>query len=151
MRASFHLVRLGFLLALAAAALSAPSLARADDAPLAASDRAAIRKVIEDQIAAFRRDDGETAFGFASPGIRDQFGSADNFMDMVKSGYAPVYRPKKVDFGALEVDSGTILQHVFLVGPDGQLVEAIYFMEREADGSWRISGCVLTQSDQTTS
>ena len=37
---------------------------------LSAADRAAIREVIQSQVEAFGRDDGEDAFGYASPSIR---------------------------------------------------------------------------------
>src|SRR6185369_2536882 len=65
------------------------------------ADRGAIRAVIEQQLAAFQRDDGEAAFAFASPGIRAQFQTAETFMSMVRSGYPPVYRPREVQFGEL--------------------------------------------------
>jgi hypothetical protein len=112
-----------------------------------AADAGAIRAVVEQQLAAFQRDDGETAFGFASPGIREHFGTAENFMQMVRSGYQPVYRPREVSFGALTSVEGKLVQRVLLVGPDGVAVVALYTMERQADGSWRISACYLTTSD----
>ena len=65
------------------------------------AEKGAIRKVIEAQIGAFRADDGERAFGYASPNIRQIFRSAENFMAMVRNGYQPVYRPRSVRFGDL--------------------------------------------------
>jgi hypothetical protein len=118
-------------------ALAAPL--RAQDA----SDRAAIRDVIEKQMEAFGRDDGETAFGLASPTIRGMFGSADVFMEMVRQGYQPVYRPKSVEFGKLGEVSGRIAQEVHVIGPDGRPVTALYVMTQLPDGSWRIDGCYL--------
>ena len=47
-------------------------------------DRAAVRLVIEKQLAAFADDDAEQAFAFASPKIQDMFITARNFMDMVR-------------------------------------------------------------------
>jgi hypothetical protein len=108
-----------------------------------AADKAAIRDVIEKQMEAFRRDDGEAAFGFASPTIRGMFGSADVFMDMVRQGYQPVYRPKSVEFGKLGEVSGQIAQEVHVIGPDGRPVTALYVMTQLPDGSWRIDGCYL--------
>ena len=37
------------------------------------------------------------------------------------------------------------MQRVELVGPDGHGATALYTMEREADGTWRISGCSLVE------
>jgi len=113
---------------------------------LAAADRGAIRAVVEDQLAAFQRDDGTAAFALASPHIREQFGSVENFMEMVRTGYQPVYRPREVAFGDVTITDGRIVQRVLLVGPDGIPVTALYTMERQPDGSWRIAGCTLTIS-----
>ena len=107
------------------------------------AERSAIRAVIESQMAAFGRDDGEAAFSYASPSIRARFGSADNFMEMVRGGYPAVYRPRAVDFQELITSEGTLLQLVRVVGPDGVPMIAAYEMERQPDGSWRINGCAL--------
>ena len=32
-------------------------------------------------------------------------------------------------------------------GPDGRPRIALYIMERQPDGSWKIDGCILTESD----
>ncbi len=79
--------------------LAATTGARADDATsVTEADRTAIRAVIEAQIAAFRTDDGVTAFRFASPSIQRQFGDPVTFLTMVRTGYLPVYRPREVQF-----------------------------------------------------
>jgi hypothetical protein len=113
-----------------------------------AADRAAIRNVIQQQIEAFRRDDGEAAFGFASPAIRSMFGVSDVFMDMVRSGYRPVYRPRTFEFGALVTLDGKPAQKVDIIGPDGQPVVALYVMTQLPDGSWRIDGCYLQAPEE---
>jgi hypothetical protein len=121
---------------------------RADDATVSAADSAAIHDVVANQLAAFQRDDGAKAFGYASPFIQQMFISPDNFMTMVRSGYQPVYRPKHVAFTDIDIQNGVPTQHVLLVGPDGAEVEALYSMEHEADGRWLINGCVLKPSYQ---
>jgi len=115
------------------------------------SDAAAIRSVIERQLEAFQRDDATAAFAFAAPGIQARFGTPEAFMDMVKRAYQPVYRPREKEFRALTSGEEGPVQKVLLVGPDGRLVLALYSMEREADGSWRISGCVLVEAEERTS
>jgi ketosteroid isomerase-like protein len=102
-----------------------------------------IRAVIESQIDAFRNDDGERAFSFASPDIRAMFGDAATFMGMVRGGYAAVYRPREVEFRSLELQGAQWSQRVLVVGPDNVPVIARYIMEQQSDGSWRIDGCVL--------
>lgn len=107
------------------------------------TDRAAIRDIISRQIDAFRRDDGATAFGLASPNIQGTFGSPEIFMDMVRQGYAPVYRPRSVEFGDLTELGGQPAQKVYVIAPDGRQVTAIYVMTQLPDGTWRVDGCYL--------
>ena len=123
-------------------ALGAPA-AGAEGEALGERDRDAIRGVIEAQLAAFQADDGETAFGFASPAIQEMFGSPTNFLAMVKTGYMPVYRPREVRFEGLVTHQGAPVQLVLLVGPDLEVVTAYYAMQKQPDGTWRINGCVL--------
>jgi hypothetical protein len=121
--------------------------ARADDAALTPTDRTAIHTVIADQLAAFQRDDGVAAFAQAAPVIRERFVTPENFLAMVRAGYAPVYRPREVAFGTLETVEGRLVQRVLLVGPDGLPAVALYVMERQPDGTWKIAACILTVAD----
>jgi hypothetical protein len=115
---------------------------------VSAADRSAIQGIIQSQVEAFRRDDGEAAFGFASPSIRGMFGSPEIFMDMVRQGYQPVYRPKIFDFREIMTLHGQVTQKVHVVGPDGKPVTAYYPMTRLPDGSWRINGCYLQAPEE---
>jgi DNA-binding transcriptional LysR family regulator len=110
---------------------------------LSAADRAAIRDVISRQMAAFQRDAAAEAFAFAAPGIRAIFGTPDAFMAMVRTGYMPVYRPRRADFEDPVGRQGRIVQPVRIVGPDGATVLALYDMEAQPDGTWLIAGCSL--------
>jgi hypothetical protein len=112
-------------------------------ADLPQADTTAIRAVVQGQLDAFRRDDQEAAFGFASPTIQDVFRTPEGFMAMVRQGYAPVYRPRQVLFQDIVTFRGQPTQRVYLVGPDGRAVIAYYLMERQPDGTWRIDGCIL--------
>ena len=130
----------------------APGLAwaQAPATDIGAADRAKIRAVISDQIAAFRRDDAQAAFGFAAPNIQAMFGTPERFLGMVRDSYQAVYRPSDVAFGELVRIDDRLTQLVQVVGPDGAARTALYFMERQADGTWRIAGCVLTTGQGTT-
>lgn len=102
-----------------------------------------IRSVIQQQIAAFQQDDAEGAFAFASPGIRAHFGTAEIFMQMVKTGYAPVHNPRAVLFADLITIEGYPAQQVMLMSSNAELVQAVYVMEQQPDRTWRINGCFL--------
>jgi hypothetical protein len=130
--------------------LAGAALAQTPATDVGGADRAAIRGVIESQIAAFRRDDGAGAFAFASPTIKRMFGTPENFMDMVRGGYPQVYRPSAVGFGELMRAGDRLVQLVDIVGPDGLPVIAVYEMERQPDGSWQINGCSLMRPPERT-
>ena len=109
-----------------------------------ATDRIAIRAVIAAQIDAFRRNDAAAAFALAAPGIKARFGDREHFMAMVRTAYPAVFRPRSVSFGAIAGDRASLKQKVTLTGPDGRMAVALYSMEHEADGAWRIASCALT-------
>ncbi|MGI9434443.1 MAG: DUF4864 domain-containing protein [Geminicoccaceae bacterium] len=135
---------LALLLGLCLCIVAGISVARSDVADsLSDADRTAIRNVIQAQIAAFRADDDLLAFSFATPSIQNRFGDASSFIAMVKRGYLPVYRPRHVEFSELLDVQGKLAQRVVVVGPDSSVFSAYYLMQRQPDGDWRISGCVL--------
>ena len=127
--------------------LSLTGSARAQDAASPA-DAAEISRVITAQIEAFRRNDAAAAFAFATPGIQEKFGDSTHFVEAVKQAYPQVYRPRSFKFTGMGSEDGLVTQRVEIVGPDGRLVTAIYDMAHEQDGSWRIAGCRLLESDQ---
>lgn len=140
-------IRLLFVLAVS---ISSPVASRAGEADLPRADRQAIRQVIDAQMQAFQRDDGKAAFAHASPMIQQMFGTPEFFMTMVRQGYQPVYRPREVEFREIVEFRGEPTQTVFVVGPDGGAVVALYKMQKQPDGSWRINGCILTDVDDRT-
>jgi hypothetical protein len=122
--------------------LGAPGFAD-DDADLSPGDREAIQHVIQQQLDAFQRDDEIEAFSYAAPSIQAQFKTPAEFMRMVRSGYEAVYRPRSTRFLEAFVLNGQVMQPLEVVAPDESVLVAFYLMERQADGTWRISGCVL--------
>lgn len=114
--------------------------------PVAADDGSGVRAVIAGQMEAFQADDGPGAYAFAAPRIRKVFPNPDIFMSMVKSGYAPVYRPKSVTYGRLQTYAEGFAQEVFLIGPDGKAYTAIYLLERQPDGSLKIAGVRMVEA-----
>ena len=103
-----------------------------------------LKSIISNQIEAFRKNDGVTAFGFASLKLRSIFQSPDRFMEMVKSQYAPVYRPENFSFGQTSLETaGRPVQIVDIVDQQGRSWRAVYTFEHHPDGSWRIAGVRL--------
>lgn len=133
---------------LAVAVILGGAFAAGADEGVAPADASAIQQVIQGQMAAFKVDDWGAAFAYASPGIQAKFESPQVFRQMVTSAYQPVYRPQGVEFRALETGELGPTQEVFVVGPDGLAYLAYYTMERQPDGSWRISGCYLVRAPE---
>ncbi|KQU69836.1 hypothetical protein ASC75_06720 [Aminobacter sp. DSM 101952] len=99
---------------------------------------------ISGQLQAFRAGDNATAYGYAAPNVKRIFPTLDAFMGMVTGGYKPVHRPQSFDFGkSREMSSSAIAQQVLIVGPDGKDYEAVYTLELQPDGVWRITGVSL--------
>jgi hypothetical protein len=117
--------------------------------PITDADRAAIRRVIDEQMSAFKRNDGPAAFAHAAPSIRELFGTPESFMHMVAQSYAPIHRPRSWSFGELEIVAGEYTQHVTVVGEDGTAAVAFYLMAHQDDGSWKILGCILVPARKT--
>src|SRR5580698_3123682 len=57
------------------------------EAKITDNDKAAIRVVIQNQIEAFRSGDGEKAYSYASSGVKEQFSTAADFFNTLKSAY----------------------------------------------------------------
>ena len=110
---------------------------------LAADEIVAAQNVIRSQEQAFSRDDAAAAYSFAAPQIRRIFPNADIFMSMVQNGYAPVYRHRSFEFGEARAEGEWVAQRVHIVDQDGQGWEALYTLEQQADGSFKITGCTL--------
>jgi hypothetical protein len=114
-----------------------------------ADDIAAAQSVIRAQEQAFSRDDAIGAYSYAAPGIRQLFPEASIFMFMVQQSYAPVYRHRSFEFGEARAEGDAIAQRVSIVDENGQAWEALYTLERQADGTLKITGCTLLKAGQS--
>jgi Domain of unknown function (DUF4864) len=127
--------------ALALVVVAVPALA----VDLSPADEKNVREVVQAQLAAFAGDDGEKAFSYAAPNIRQSIGSAANFMAMVRSNYAVVYRPASVTFLKPEGKDDDALLRAYMTDANGVPWVANYSLQRQKDKLWRITGCVLTE------
>jgi len=135
------------LLALTALLLFIVLPARAQQAPDSA-DAVAVQGVIAQQLAAFNRDDGNTAWGFAAANIQARFQTVETFMAMVRGAYDAVYRSTAAQFGPLTGSGDHLVQEVVVTGQDGLQVLARYAMARQGDGAWKIEGVTIEELPQ---
>ena len=109
-------------------------------------DWKAIKALISEQLAALKAGDGSKAFGYASPGIRQQFGNAGTFLDMVRTSYGALIAARYTEFLEGAVIDGRVIQPLRIIGPDNAVLVALYTMERQPAGGWKIAGCILAPS-----
>jgi hypothetical protein len=102
--------------------------------------------VISQQLAALRAGNGDRAFSYASPGIQAQFGSARTFMAMVRGAYSPLLVARYTEFLEGAVIDGVVIQPLRLIAPDNTVLVALYTLEKQSKGGWRISGCRIAPS-----
>ena len=110
------------------------------------ADQSAFRAVISAQLEAFKKDDGQAAYAFAAPTVKSFFPDAETFMGMVRHGYEPIYKNTKYVFGELTTDPfGRPAQHVIITASNGKRYEAVYAMQQQPDGSWKIAGVQMVE------
>ena len=136
------LMRIGLLLGLGASCLVGGAMA----AGMSPADEKAIHSVVQSQLDALAEDDAASAFALATPATRVQFGNPDNFLHIVKQHYNPIYNHRLALFSDPEVIDGTPIQIVRLTDRDSRVWLAVYRMQRDNDGSWKIDGCQLLET-----
>jgi hypothetical protein len=113
---------------------------------IADDDIAAAQTVIRSQERAMINDDAAAAYSYAGPPITSMYREPDIFMWMVRRGYAPVYRHQSFEFGTGRILGDQITQEVHIIDAEGVAWEALYTLEQQSDGSWKIIGCVLSKA-----
>ena len=112
---------------------------------LFADEKADIESTISDQLKAFASDNFIEAFTHASPGIKDIFGTVENFSNMVKKGYPMVWRYNNFEFLNLEETPQGYSQIVRITDQNDKLFLLKYFMTNVA-GIWKISGVSIIEA-----
>ena len=116
--------------------------------PATAQDRG-IEDTIGQQLEAFKTDDVGTAFGFASPLIKNIFRTPENFGAMVQQGYPMVWRPGEVTFLEQREIAGVIWQKVRIIDGTGRVHILDYQMIQSPDG-WQINGVQLLREPEVS-
>jgi len=101
------------------------------------SAKAAVEPVVR-QLEAFRRDDYDTAYTFASEEIQRQFDRL-RFEIMVRSGYPEIARSTVADVIGMELQpEGSAYVRVRILGANGHTIDALY--ELVWQEGWKING-----------
>ena len=139
-------VALAALLVVALPARAAESPKVRPDASLRTTEWTSNRADIGAQRKALIAGDGSKAFSYASPGIRDQFGNPEVFLAMVRTTYAALLTARYTEYLEGAVIDGVVIQPLRLIAPDNTVQVALYTMQKQRDGRWKIAGCVLAPS-----
>lgn len=111
----------------------------------AGAQQAEIEETIGSQLDAFRADDFEQAFTYATPDLQRLFQTPQNFERMVTQGYPMVWRPAEVTYLELEEQGGVLFQKVQIVDARGRVHLLLYRM-LETELGWRIGGVRILES-----
>lgn len=127
--------------------LGGPFWAQAETSEdLKKSDVTAIREAVQSQLEAFLNDDADGAFELATLEKQILIGSPDNFMQLIRDQYEPIYRHQLAIFFQPEVVHGSAIQLVRVTDSNSRVWLAIFWMQQDEDSSWKIDGCHLLET-----
>jgi hypothetical protein len=130
--------RLGLVVALMLATLSAraaePGALRASKAVV----KAEVVAVIEGQLAAFRAGEVEKAYAHAAMSLQSQM-PLPNFARLVRDGYPEIWKNQRAEFGLMRDDGRRATLTVRVFTTDGTSAAYDYVLFKE-DDVWRIAG-----------
>jgi hypothetical protein len=127
-------------------ALGMPVSGVAAAAPVSAVDARSIQAVVKSHITALSQDDAEQVFESATSATQVEFGSPEDFLQLIKQEYRPIYQSRHAIFASPEVIDGDTIQVVNVTDDSDHVWVALFRMERDTDGRWKIDGCQLIQT-----
>jgi hypothetical protein len=104
-----------------------------------------IEGTISSQIEAFKADNFEQAFTYATPTLQRLFQNPQNFERMVTQGYPMVWRPAEVQYLEMREAEGDFWQKVQITDAKGFTHLLLYRMQKTEAG-WRIGGVQLLET-----
>lgn len=121
--------------------------AKAEAAPalIAASTNPRARLAVMAQIDAIRRNDTRSAYGMTAEGVKRAFPTGDAFMTMIRTYYPAMQKPRALALGPYGETQVGPIQIVFISGKDGSNWIAYFQLEKQSDGSMKISGCTMIE------
>lgn len=114
--------------------------------PVETRDAKSIQAVVKSHLKALAEDDAPRAFASATSEAREQLGTPENFLNLIKQEYSPIYHSRQAVFMPAELINGQTIQFVRVTGADNRIWVALFRMERDEDDSWKIAGCELVDT-----
>ena len=94
--------------------------------------------IVNQQLAAFRSADFQSAYRQAATGVQQRF-TLPQFEKMVRQKYPAVGHVQRVEFGLAKVQGGSAVVQVFFIAGDRTVRCFLYSLTHE-DGGWKIDG-----------
>ena len=116
---------------------------------LSPKEQKQIIEVVQAQLTAFSQDDAAKAFSFAAHNIRHLVGTAENFLEMVRTQYGIVYRPSSTTFMQPNGEVGEAVLKVQMTDEDGDTWIATYTLQKQKNKTWKITGCAVAEATGT--
>ncbi|HYH71192.1 MAG TPA: DUF4864 domain-containing protein [Methyloceanibacter sp.] len=113
------------------------------DSVIGDNDRLAIKDAVRDQLRALATLKAGDAFAQLAPSTQKYFGEPDTFLLQIAENVAPILSTKKFAFIGVGRDETSVFQEVLITDEAGLKWQANFQVQRQPDGSWRVSGCVV--------
>jgi hypothetical protein len=113
------------------------------DSVIGDNDRLAIKDAVRDQLRALATLKAGDAFAQLAPSTQKYFGEPDTFLLQIAENVAPILSTKKFAFIGVGRDETSVFQEVLITDEAGLKWMANFQVQRQPDGSWRVSGCVV--------
>lgn len=110
---------------------------------VADDDVKAVQLVIGNQISALKSGDYQSAYSFAAPNVKQAFPSVKTFINMVQSGYKPLYQHASYVFGKNTLSKGEVYQEIIVADESRQLWQFIYTLDQQQDKTWKVTNVVM--------
>ena len=94
-------------------------------------EKQAAQKIIVAQLEAFKADDYKTAEKYQASGLKESFGSTEQFREVIKRNYPQFANYKAVKWGKARVDGPMLQVQVVITGQDDSQIAALYSMIKE--------------------
>ncbi len=94
--------------------------------------------IVNQQLAAFRSADFQSAYRHAATGVQRKY-TLTQLEKMVRQNYPEMTRTQRVEFGVVKVQGASALVQVFFFAPNGSVRSFLYSFVNE-DDSWKIDG-----------
>lgn len=114
--------------------------------PITPNDAKHIQAVVQNHLKALQEDDAVKAFASATSETREQLGSPENFLQLIKDEYRPIYHNRSVSISAPEIIGDQTIQVARVTDDTNRVWVALFRMERDTDNTWKIAGCELIET-----